>query len=203
MTEHSLRLEIRYDSRMIRLALSAAMLFAVAAEVASESVTLTTYYPAPSGVYAQMITTDRTDLAKTGGTVTVGAADATPKVKINITQNNALQVGTAYVSSGGNMMNLSTNEYYNGTSWVQSNSGLLLQMSGSDVSFWTHDAAGNHTLAVRLSASCRLVTMNNGSASTLVSSCNPGECATLTNGICSATNFVVDSGVSNNMYCCQ
>ena len=40
----------------------------------SESVILTTYYPAPSGIYAQMITTGQTFLARDGGSVGIGTA---------------------------------------------------------------------------------------------------------------------------------
>lgn len=43
----------------------------MAMELSSESVTLTTYYPAPSGVYQQMITTGKTHLARDGNDVHV------------------------------------------------------------------------------------------------------------------------------------
>lgn len=58
------------------LALGAA--FLMTADVASDQVTLTTYYPAPSGVYTQMITTDRTWLARDAGAVSVGTTDPAP-----------------------------------------------------------------------------------------------------------------------------
>ncbi|MBI3554076.1 MAG: hypothetical protein HY077_16390 [Elusimicrobia bacterium] len=57
---------------MFRGALTVALLSGLAAELASESVSLTTYYPAPSGVYTQMITTSNTFLARDGGKVGVG-----------------------------------------------------------------------------------------------------------------------------------
>lgn len=66
-----------------RWLMAGAMVFAAAPELASESVTLTTYYPAPSGVYTQMITTGNTYLARdassSAGQVIIGggAASAT------------------------------------------------------------------------------------------------------------------------------
>src|SRR5687767_11652732 len=48
------------------------VLTVTATELASEAVTLTTYYPAPSGVYSQMITTGDTALGRDGGRLTLG-----------------------------------------------------------------------------------------------------------------------------------
>ncbi|MBI3288947.1 MAG: hypothetical protein HYZ74_05465 [Elusimicrobia bacterium] len=59
------------------------MITALAAppELGSESVTLTTYYPAPSGVYTNMITTGDTTLSREGGNLIVGSPSA-PHVRI-------------------------------------------------------------------------------------------------------------------------
>lgn len=56
--------------------MAAAMFFAAVPELASESVTLTTYYPAPSGVYSQLITTGNTWLSRDTGNVVVGGSGA-------------------------------------------------------------------------------------------------------------------------------
>lgn len=53
--------------------LAGAALF-LADSVSSDQVTLTTYYPAPSGVYTRMITTDQTWLARDGCAVSVGTS---------------------------------------------------------------------------------------------------------------------------------
>jgi len=83
MAEIVIRLDWRAAERAKRagrLLMAGAMLFAVAPELASESVTLTTYYPAPSGVYTTMIATNNTFLARdastNGGQVTIGASSA-------------------------------------------------------------------------------------------------------------------------------
>lgn len=51
-------------------------------EAAGESIHLTTYYPAPSGVYNQMITTNNTWLARDGGRVGIGTPN--PQAKLHI-----------------------------------------------------------------------------------------------------------------------
>ena len=65
MAEIVIRLDLRVGEgvrKSGRLLLAGALLFSLAPELASESVTLTTYYPAPSGVYTTMITTNNTYL---------------------------------------------------------------------------------------------------------------------------------------------
>lgn len=72
--EHTIDLHLRltFDRRVSRPALAALLLLLSAGDLASESVTLTTYYPAPSGVYTQMITTGNAFLSRDGGRVLVG-----------------------------------------------------------------------------------------------------------------------------------
>lgn len=78
-----------YGPRTWRVPLAAVMLFAAVGDLNSESVTLSTYYPAPSGVYTQMITTNNTYLARDGGSVGIGTT--TPGQKLSV-------AGNAYVS---------------------------------------------------------------------------------------------------------
>ncbi len=89
--EHSIdiRLRLHFEPRTLRPVLAGLFVFLLAADLASESVTLTTYYPAPSGVYTQMITTNNTFLARDAGNVGIGTA--APVSKLDVT-------GTAYVS---------------------------------------------------------------------------------------------------------
>lgn len=79
MSELVIRVNLNLGARrpvLNRCLLAAGMLLASVPELASESVTLTTYYPAPSGVYTQMITTGNTFLARDTSTnasqVTIG-----------------------------------------------------------------------------------------------------------------------------------
>jgi hypothetical protein len=72
MAELVVRFDVRFNERWTCGLLAAAMFFAAVPELASESVTLTTYYPAPSGVYSQLITTGNSWLARDGGYVDIG-----------------------------------------------------------------------------------------------------------------------------------
>jgi hypothetical protein len=53
---------------------AAVLVLAAAGRLSSEQVSLSTYYPAPSGVYTNMITTGNTYLARDAGAVGVGMA---------------------------------------------------------------------------------------------------------------------------------
>jgi hypothetical protein len=78
-----LNIHIRISSRLFQCSAVALLLFAAAGKLSSESVTLTTYYPAPSGVYTQMVTTGNTYLARDGGTVAIGTT--APGAKLSVT----------------------------------------------------------------------------------------------------------------------
>ena len=64
MPEIDITVDVRLTPAVARWSLSALLLLSCAPELASEAVTLSTYYPAPSGVYTQMITTGSTWLAR-------------------------------------------------------------------------------------------------------------------------------------------
>jgi hypothetical protein len=85
-------LSLNFDPFAGRGLLVLALLFVPAGELASENVTLTTYYPAPSGVYSQMITTGNTYLARDGGQVGIGTPTADAKLAITSTAAGAAGV---------------------------------------------------------------------------------------------------------------
>ena len=108
--------------------LAGALLVLAAGDLASESVTLTTYYPAPSGVYTQLITTGNTYLARDaalGGRVGIGTT--APAYALDVPGNNYGQFGGLRV--GG--QDGSVNQIY------QSNAGapLGITASGGSISF--------------------------------------------------------------------
>lgn len=84
-----INIHLRVSKSMLRWGAVVFVLCAAATDLSSESVTLTTYYPAPSGVYTNMITTDRTNLARDGNMVVVGSV-ATPVEKLEVGGNIAV-----------------------------------------------------------------------------------------------------------------
>ena len=83
MADITLHFDFRLGQRSLRWLMAACMVLAAAPEVASESVTLTTYYPAPSGVYTKMITTGDTYLARDGGRVGIGTTGPGFELEVN------------------------------------------------------------------------------------------------------------------------
>ncbi len=87
-----------YGPRTWRVPMVAVMLLAAVGELNSESVTLSTYYPAPSGVYTNMITTGNTFLARDGGAGTrVGIGTIAPGAKLAV--SGTMSVGAAYAAT--------------------------------------------------------------------------------------------------------
>ena len=72
MTEIKIKFDLSFSRRFMTSAAAVAIMLCAVPELDSESVTLSTYYPAPSGVYTNMITTGNTFLARDGGNVGVG-----------------------------------------------------------------------------------------------------------------------------------
>ncbi len=75
----------------------------------------------------------------------VGIGTDQPETKLDIAQNQAIKIGQAYLSSGGNLANLATNEWFDGQKWQATAPGALIQIRGQDTVFFTHDGKGNHS----------------------------------------------------------
>ena len=86
-----LQLNIQPASPILRAGLITALLLSCVPELGSESVSLSATYPAPSGVYTQMITTGRTNLARDGGRVAIGNIPA-PQAKLEVGGDIIFQV---------------------------------------------------------------------------------------------------------------
>ena len=154
MPEIKISFDLTFSRRLLTAAGTLAIMFCAVPELESESVTLSTYYPAPSGVYTNMITTGNTYLARDGfpGVNRIGIGVTNPSVKVEIAQNEALKIGSAYLSSGGDFAHLSTNEYYgykgsglgsDSNAWRATTAGALFSINGQTFNFYTHTSAPN------------------------------------------------------------
>lgn len=97
--------------------LAGAVVLGAAGDLSSESVTLMTYYPAPSGVYARMITTDSTFLARESGEVAIGFADPVPGIKLQVVgdasvDGGLLTTGDTFLARDGGGVGVGTTEPY-------------------------------------------------------------------------------------------
>src|SRR4051812_29353204 len=72
MAEIKIKFDLTFSRRFIAAARAAAMMFCAVPELESESVTPSTYYPAPSRVYPNMIRTSNPYRAGDGGNVGCG-----------------------------------------------------------------------------------------------------------------------------------
>lgn len=85
MTDITVRFHVTFNRRFLTAAAALSMMLCAVPELDSESVTLSTYYPAPSGVYTNMITTGNTYLARDGGAGTrVGIGTTAPNAKLHV-----------------------------------------------------------------------------------------------------------------------
>jgi hypothetical protein len=86
---------------------------------------------------------DRLTILQGNGNVGIGTVQ--PQTKLEIAQNQAIKLGNAYLSSGGNYTHLASNEWFDGQKWQATAPGALVQISGQDTVFYTHDGKGTHT----------------------------------------------------------
>jgi hypothetical protein len=91
---------IRLDAR----AVLTAMILGAAWWAYAETLTMTTYYPSPSGVYRSLVSTAQTLLARDGGNVGVGTTN--PQARLDVNGNSTLR---GAVNTGGPIELNSTN----------------------------------------------------------------------------------------------
>ncbi|MCR4294824.1 MAG: hypothetical protein NUW21_04770, partial [Elusimicrobia bacterium] len=116
MTEITVRFNLTFSRRFLSAAGALAIMLCAVPELDSESVTLSTYYPAPSGVYTNMITTDNTYLARDLGSVGIGTVAPTYKLDVNGTMRatgNMLAGGS--FTAGGSITAGNSDMYFTRT----------------------------------------------------------------------------------------
>ena len=106
-----LNINIRVTPRLMRWGLAALCLGLMAMEVSPESITLDTYYPAPTGIYTNMVTTNNTTLARDGGNVGIGTSSPVAKLDVQGPGTGALDLlVSGKIETGGD--NSGTGEVY-------------------------------------------------------------------------------------------
>jgi hypothetical protein len=88
-----------HGPRSWRAPIAAALLLGGAGDLSSENVTLSTYYPAPTGAYTQMITTLNTFLARDGGGLAVGTSVPPAGAAKMVVMGGNVGIGTAVPAS--------------------------------------------------------------------------------------------------------
>jgi len=84
MSDINIHLHIRITPKALLLGAVGFLFFAGAAKLGSESLTMSTTYPSPSGIYNQLITTGNTYLARNnGGMVGIGTTNPQATLDVN------------------------------------------------------------------------------------------------------------------------
>ena len=91
MAEIKINFDLTFSRRFVMAVGAVSIMLCAVPELDSESVTLSTYYPAPSGVYTNMITTSDTYLARDGGNV--GIFTTTPGAKLDVNGTSNFRAG--------------------------------------------------------------------------------------------------------------
>jgi len=98
MEERYIRIEI--SRRRLAWCLAIALLAGVSLKLFADTMTMTTYYPSPTGIYQRLTTTAATILARDSGDVGIGTTAPQAKLDVNgdaIVRMNATVSGNAVV----------------------------------------------------------------------------------------------------------
>ena len=102
--EDKIRIELVLSRRQTRGLLTLAVLFGCSYALHSESLTVTSYYPSPSGVFRKLIATAGAALARDGGMVNVGSeghsADLAVEGSLRVRGGSTL-LGSVRIAGGG------------------------------------------------------------------------------------------------------
>ncbi len=223
MAEIKLKFDLTFSRRFIAFTGAAAMMLCAVPELDSESVTLSTYYPAPSGVYTNMITTGNTYLARDGGAASkVGIGTASPLEKLVVVGKGAFSdkiFASNYYPTGAGGMNANAMEVGGANPTAASGQATIYFHHHSVIAHQLRynngtlalEAAGNGygtSASPALSVGGAIISRQGSSCSPMayglgVVSCGGGSYATYISGV--LVKWQASSGTSDNsgtMFCC-
>lgn len=226
MTEITVRFNLTFSRRFLSTAAAAIIVLCAVPELDSESVTLSTYYPAPSGVYTNMITTGATFLARDGGAGTrVGIGTTAPAAKLDVNGEARLQrletTGANAINSGDPhaadiVVGSDSGARHDSSIMMWSAASALRLSSSADilrVNVWNSPAATYNVglgAAVGANSTFSGPMIYNGANCTLtpyglgVNNCPAGRYVTFTQGI--MTKYTTSTGSTDpggTMLCCS
>lgn len=106
--ENILRISLELTRRQALFILTALLICWKPGPLGSETLTITTYYPAPYGAYSSLLTTDQTLLARDAGNVGVGTPFPTAKLQI-MGENGSNDKQALYAGGAGGIGLVVTN----------------------------------------------------------------------------------------------
>ena len=170
------KLDLSVPTRTLVLAMTAALLVTVTPELDSENVTLSTYYPAPSGVYSKMITTGNTFLGTGGSNVGIGTTSPSQRLDVN---GNVKVGGGTYITQMGTTWggwNESIRLEGAGHAAIAFPAGHLLFGLHSNTNFyWANTDTGRYTMT--LGNTGKLAIPNYFYLDNTNTYCSPSSCA--------------------------
>lgn len=128
MKRNEFHVRLTFSRRQLKAAAALGLLVALAYGLRSDTLKLSTYYPAPSGVYKKIITTAQTVLARDGGNVGIGTTS--PKSPAPNNQAGNLDVNDVYLRSTSR--------------WLSQSGGGEVSIGGN-LTFHSAHAQGDHS----------------------------------------------------------
>lgn len=143
METKELNIRISFSRRSAFALLSAFFLCWHPGFIGSESLQLTTYYPAPYGGYVSILTTNNTVLARDAGRVGIGIAAPTSKVDIRIPQGGVNGVQIADDNAGPDTQSYAS---FGVTRGASGNNNAYIGLTKSGTYPWALGVAGTNDL---------------------------------------------------------
>ncbi|MBI3550133.1 MAG: hypothetical protein HY078_13935 [Elusimicrobia bacterium] len=148
--DRTISIHIHVRRRHLVGTLAAAIFAAGVFELGSETMTLTTYYPSPAGIYKALTSTQQTILARDGGSVGIGTPSPQAKLDVagGVRLGNELQAPACSSANAGTLRYnaaIRKTESCNGSAWVPMGVGGFAQCVQRNATTSTKGPCGFHS----------------------------------------------------------